>query len=244
MRRTGWLIGGAIAGLLGAVAAWVAIVDDSDGETEPTRHAARAVTPAQLLPTTLPLATRTTVATTEPPTAALAPPTGDDRLSSNSRLGYAGLGPIKLGMSYPDVERVGQVTLRQTDCLLTIQPHEGSGLDPIPAPYGTGTITGLSAWGAFPITEPRVIDVIEVGHPAIYTISGIHVGSTADDVKRTYTNTVEAQYAWDADRRPLYSLTITNPEGRAVQFLLDADGVIVHMSVGLGQKIIEDHRLC
>jgi hypothetical protein len=39
------------------------------------------------------------------------------------------------------------------------------------------------------------------------------------------------------------TLTITNPEGRAVQFIVE-NGSVAHISVGPSQKAIEDHRRC
>jgi|SoiMethySBSTD1v2_1073268.scaffolds.fasta_scaffold23046_8 hypothetical protein len=245
MRRTGGFLGGALILVVGATVGSMLLLDDSDGGTERTKDAARAVTPTQELPTTLPPPPPTTVAPTVPPTtSAPVPSTGDDRLSSNSRLGYAGLGPIKLGMTYADIERVGQVTVRQSVCPLMVTPSAGSGLDPISNPHGVGTITGFVAWVALPLTEPRVIDVIEVGHPAIFTISGIHVGSTADDVRRTYANVDDAAWGQYPDGRFEHVLTITNPEGRVVQFLVNPNGVVTWMTVALNKQIIEDHRKC
>ena len=56
----------------------------------------------------------------------------------------------------------------------------------------------------------------------ISTISGIHIGSTRDDVHRTYANAV--------DLGP-NTIRITNPEGRRITFVLDQDGVVVFMSL-------------
>jgi hypothetical protein len=146
-------------------------------------------------------------------------------------------------MSYADVERVGQVTIRQTDCPLVFVPKPGSGLDPIPGPYNGDMITGVGGWAAFPITDPRVIDVISVGHPDIFTISGIHVGSTADDVLRTYANVDAPPPAQVAPGQIVQILTITNPEGRVVQFFVE-NGLVSTMEVAMSRAILEGHRLC
>jgi len=244
MRQTGWLLGGAAVLILGAATGSIALIADADGDADiqsSDRSAISAPIPASTLP---PLPSTSTVAPTVPPTAPPpTPSTSDDRLASSSRLGYAGLGPIKLGMSYTDVERVGGVTLRQSDCPLVMTPDSGRGLDPVPGPYG-GTITGFSAWTAFPITEPRTIDEIDILHPAIYTISGIHVGSTADDVRRTYANVKESNAGQDSDQRFWRALIITNPEGTAIEFMINPDGFVYSMSLGVNADIFANHRLC
>ena len=63
--------------------------------------------------------------------------------------------------------------------------------------------------------------------PAWPTISGIRVGSTEDDVRRTYSS---AQADAAPDGRPM--ITITNPEGRVVAFLMHEGrvGTIVALS--------------
>jgi hypothetical protein len=235
MRRAAWLIGAALILVVGVTVGGLALLDDSADEPRHTKHAARAVTPTEPLPTTVPPPPPppTTVTATVPPTA---PPAvqsnGDDRLSNNSRLGYAGLGPIKLGMTYADIERVGQVTVIERTCGLALRPHPGSGLEPIRGPYG-GSGTGVGGAAAFPLTNPRTIEVILVLHPSIYTISGVHVGSTADDVRRTYSHVVERGNF----------LTITNSEGRAVQFILE-NGFVYEIDVGITLEAIEGQRLC
>ena len=244
MRRTVWVLGAALILVAGVTIGGVALLDDSDRETDGKR-AARAVAPTEPLPTTLPPPAPTTVAPTVPPTTPpVAPSTGDDRLSSNSRLGYAGLGPIKLGMTFAEVERAGRVTIRQGECELVIEPNPGSGLDRIQHPDYGHMISGFGVGGSFPITESRVIDMIFVGHPSVFTISGIHVGSTADDVRRTYANVVERRVGQQPDGRFDIALTITSPEGRVVQFSVNPDGVVRGMTVAMSEEVIENHRLC
>jgi hypothetical protein len=248
MPRAGWILGAALILVVGATVGALGLSDDSDHDTERTKHAARAVTPSEPATTTLPPLPPTTVAATapptEPPTASPGlSPTGDDRLSRYSRLGYAGLGPIKLGMTYAEVERVGQLTIREGDCLdLGFDLHPGSGLDPIPARYG-GFSFGVGAMGAFRATNPRVIDVIVVGHPAISTISGIHVGSTAEDVLRTYSNAVATPVGQSAPGQTVQFITITNPEGRVVQFFVE-NGLVSTIEVASSLEILEGHRAC
>jgi hypothetical protein len=89
-----------------------------------------------------------------------------------------------------------------------------------------------------------VIDEIDILHPAISTISGIHVGSTVDDVRRTYSNNSEANSGQDTDGRFWRALIITNAEGTAIEFMINPDGFVYSMSLGVNARIFADHRLC
>jgi hypothetical protein len=138
------------------------------------------------------------------PSSTGAPEPVEDRLTSASRLGDAGLGPIKIGMTIDEAERVGQLPTANTGCGLTFDPASDTGLR-----YGDihvfdnadGTISGL-----------------DISTPAISTISGVHVGSTRDDVHRTYPAAVDLGPS---------TIRITNPEGREITFVLDRDGVVL-----------------
>jgi len=130
------------------------------------------------------------------------------RLTSASRLGYEGLGPIKLGMSIDDAERAGQAATANTGCALTFDPAPDTGLR-----YGdvhlfdddVGAIVGLN-----------------VTTPAISTISGIHIGSTRDEVHRTYANAVDV----DAE-----TVRIENPQGRRITFYVGRNGIVSGMTL-------------
>ncbi len=161
------------------------------------------------------------------------------------RLGYAGLGPIGLGMTFPDAQRAGNFTTRSTDggCVIVAEPDPSVGLEPIKTPSGQ-VYSGLSVWPAHPRTEPHVVAEISVGHPAIYTISGIHIGDTYDDVVRAYPNAVESIAGRDADGRSFLFLTITNPAGRAIEFFFGTDRILRHMNLGLTYAVINGHRTC
>ena len=162
---------------------------------------------------------------------------GEDRLSAASRLGFAGLGPIKLGMTLADAERAGDVTIVPGDCPWVLHPGSGSGLAPVVRSYGT--ITGYTVW-AF----GGSIDEIDVSNPASFTISGVHVGSTADDVMRTYPGAVEKVIGQDPDGTAHLSLTITNPEGRVVVFFTETDRVVHAMTVALSAETIDGNAKC
>ena len=148
------------------------------------------------------------------------PPT-EDRLSSESRLGYAGLGPLQLGMSEADAGRAARATFVSTDggCLWRIDPE---------ADFGGGLNAYLS--GADGLVQ------IGVASPAIRTISGIHVGSTADDVRSTYANAVPGSSG-------LSELTITNPQGRHIRFFFN-NGVVSYMELTVSAELSEGISRC
>ena len=81
-------------------------------------------------------------------------------------------------------------------------------------------------WPEYPFKQPNTIDEIDVWHPAIYTISGVHVGSTYDEVLRTYPAAVETILA-----QTYLHLTITTPEGRTIKFFFGPDRTVGSMSL-------------
>ena len=224
-----WIITFAVVvGLIAAVAVAFATGSGSDQSNGPSKLA--VTTPSTQASTT---PTTTTAPTTTTPT--LAP--GEDRLSTASRLGYAGLGPIKLGVTLGDAEKAGDVTIVAGDCPWVVHPGPDSGLAPVVMPYGT--ITGYTVWAA-----SGVVDQIDVTNPATSTISGVHVGSTYDDVLRTYPSAVETIIGQDSGSSPPLSLTITNPEGRVIVFYLGADRVVDQMTVAFSQGTINANIAC
>lgn len=208
-------------------------------DDDSSRRAAGSPTTSGVV-TTGPVTTSTAAATT---TTTLAAP--EVRQPHAWRLGYAGLGPIQLGMTFPDAQLAGQFSIRNSDggCVLVVEPDSNVGLELVRTPDGQ-LRSGLSVWPVFPQTDPRTIAEIGVGNPAIYTISGVHVGSTYDEVLRTYPNAVESTLGQDADGRYNLALTITNPEGRAIEFFFSTDRILRFMTLGLTYAVIEGHRKC
>jgi hypothetical protein len=149
----------------------------------------------------------TTEATSVPATTVVQTtvPPGEDRLSTESRLGYAGLGPIKLGMSVDDAARVGHVEMVNDGCGHSVHAGADSGLTPV---------AGIEVSGA------SMIQSIDVSNPSISTISGVHVGSTRNDVLGAYPGAVEEASI----------IEITNGQGRVIDFALTG-GTVVHMSL-------------
>jgi hypothetical protein len=149
----------------------------------------------------------------------------EERLTAESRLGYAGLGPITLGMSKAGAERSGRMTIEPSDggCSFTVTPEAGSGL-------GAGDVSVWFGDG---------VGVITVNHPAIRTISGVHVGSTADDVFRTYSNAVEAPEGGG------YSvITITSADGRFINFYVDPGRLVTGMLLSRDPDVLEGWSRC
>ena len=199
-----WIV--ALAVVVGLIAAAIAVAVASDSGSDQSNGPSKspATTPSTLTPTTT---TTTTVPTTT--TTTLAP--GEDRLSSASRLGYAGLGPVKLGMTFSEAESAGHVTITNAVCGFVVTPGPDSGLAPVQV-SGGDTITGFNVWPSFPYGSSSTIVQIDVGNPATYTIYGVHVGSTYDDVLRIYPGAVESKDVW-------LTLTITSAEGRVIRVL-------------------------
>ncbi len=140
-----------------------------------------------------------------------------------------------LGMTLAKAEEVGQVTFRSTVCDKIVEPKPGSALEPVSTSYGMNV--GVQVWGGG--AEP--IDAITVQNPALYTISGVHVGSTYDEVRRTYPDAAEVD---DASSTHPGSLTIRNTEGRTLTFSFAQDRTVGVMSLGLTPATSEQHSRC
>lgn len=205
-----------VVGLI-AVALAVALTSDSGNQqsTSPSTN------PVVVTTTGAPTTSTQPATTTEPPTttAQTAPPTpaGEDRLSSASRLGYAGLGPIKLGMAFDDAVAAAHVTVKpDPTCDITLYGEPGSGVSSI-------TVWGLST-----------IDTVTVSQPGIRTISGVQVGSARDEVLRTYPAAV-------ADGP---SLVITGPDGHIIVFVFTGAGTMESMTLSTSQETLDIHAMC
>jgi hypothetical protein len=220
-RRRRTARGGLVAiALLALVVGSVAIVVRSSGDGN-TRVVAPGSTESSV-PTTTSPTTTTTPPTTTAPTTTVPPVTTAPTpagLTAASKLGYAGLGPILLGMDLDAAIAAAQIPLAEpTGCA------QGLGGPPL---VGSDSI-GLWATG-------HTIDTIEVYDPSISTISGIHVGSTRDEVLAAYPTA-------DATGLP-DSIWITNPEQRTIQFSL-SDDTVVAMILSVNRQTIEQHAAC
>jgi hypothetical protein len=162
-------------------------------------------------PTTSTLGSTTTT-TTVPTTTTAPPPTvapGEDRLSTQSRLGYAGLGPIKLGMTLDDAVAAAHATVAPPSCDVVLHGEPGGGVD------------SIAVWGS------QVITLIDVTSPGIKTISGVEVGSMRADVLGTYPSAESDGSA----------LVITGPEGQLITFNFAADDTVVAMTLRANRDV-------
>ena len=146
----------------------------------------------------------------------------EERLTSESRLGYAGLGPLALGSSFEDVKQDGRIEIEQLTCGYMVVPVGDSGLGP--HDVGLWFDEGLA--------------VITIHTPAVSTISGVHVGSTDDEVFRTYANAVET-----SDPHSPH-ITITSADGRYITFYLGADRTVQQMMLARNPDVVENWARC
>ena len=126
-------------------------------------------------------------------------------------------------MTFPEAETAGHVTIRlpavENCTIYNVVPASGGDPAP-PVTNPDGSVRhGITVWSSYPFTDPYTIDEIEVANPAIYTISGIHVGSTFDEFRATYPNAVERIEGGGPNGAVYRSLRITNPEGRTDRVL-------------------------
>jgi hypothetical protein len=200
------------------VGAGVVIVAGGDGASRRVESGSSptSIAPSTSTSTTTAPPTTTVPSTTTPPSPTL--PIGEDRLSTDSRLGYAGLGPIKLGMDFDAAVAAARVTVQpDPTCEITLHGEPGSGVE------------SISVWAA------AVVDTITVDQPGILTISGIAVGSTRAEVLATYPAATADEVGG--------GLVITNPEGHAIVFTFEAD-TVNSMGLFADLAVRENHARC
>lgn len=139
------------------------------------------------------------------------------------RAGYAGVGPIELGMSVDDAAQAANASSRETDggCLVALDPLPGSELPPNAISLSPGTV-----------------DVVLIRDPRIYTISGVHVGSTEADVRRTYSPVGSREVVAGSS-----ALTITNDAGRTIYFLMQ-DDIVRAIDIAESEELYEGNARC
>jgi hypothetical protein len=173
-RRHGRLLAFATAMAIG-IAAVGAGVFVATGDSDP-RVDIRATRPSSI-PTTAATAETTAPTTTSEPVAPNPAAAGP---FDSFRLGYEGLGPIKLGMTLEEASAASGAELVLVN---------GVNCDPVPNDsamvVGHYRNEGEQLW--FGVADSRIVS-IATKNPLFSTISGIHVGSTRADVLRTYAN--------------------------------------------------------
>jgi hypothetical protein len=223
-RRNRWILATAAAAVIAVVAvSFGVLVSDRDD----TRRIDTGHTPRSTTTTTTTPPPSTTITLPPPPVVTVPPPVeGVDTLTTASRLGFAGLGPLQLGMTYDQIEAAtgGRLVNRTCSTDLVALPSQSGIAD------GTLSIFGGGASG---------VGFIIVSAPGIETISGIQVGSTADQVRATYPSV-------QGDPSPgsrTYAMAIRNPEGRSVTFEI-TDGLVTSMTVGISDEAAENWSHC
>ena len=191
--RTWWILAALfVVVLVGAgIAVWATTDEGGDTASRPEPSSSRPVTtttsaiPAAVTSTTAP-------ATTRP---------GQGPLDT-FRLGYDGLGPIKLGMTLAEASAAAStpIALVQSSCGLP---------DATAMVAGHYRAEGEQLW--FGVQDGRIVNV-STKNPVFSTISGVHVGDARDAVFRTYPSAVGS-----ADS-PTGEILVTNPEDRVVAF--------------------------
>jgi hypothetical protein len=176
--------------------------DATTGRVQIPRTAPSTAPVTTLAPTTVPTTTApaTTAPVTEPP------------LTRDSRLGFAGLGSLKLGASFADAERLANITFVNNGCGWTVSAGSDAALN---AALKGIEVQGDRATSQADVPASTVVQ-ISVDVPEISTISGIHVGSTKDDVLRTYPGAEEQSG----------DVQIQSADGRTIQFFIGKDAVV------------------
>ena len=146
-------------------------------------------------------------------------PRDPNLLSVDSRIGYAGLGPVTLGMTLDQASQAAGApfTLSASGCQARLNaPEPSSGL--LPGDVNVGLVDGQIVW-------------IEVTNPAIKTISGVQIGSSEDQIMRTYGN---VEQGFRDSTGTSSTLFITNPQGRQVYFYLH-QGTVNFMQIAASE---------
>jgi len=165
------VLGTAIA----AVAATAGIVIAADGDSPQAANSPSTTEVRLTAPTTITTANAPT--TTTAPTATTAQSVAPGPFDA-FRLGFEGLGPIKLGMTLEEASRAGGaqlVLVNDANC------------DPVrnDSAMVTGYYRDEGAQLWFGISDGEIVSIF-TKNPVFLTIAGIHVGDTRSDVLRAY----------------------------------------------------------
>ena len=132
--------------------------------------------------TTSPRAPTTAVPTTVARTATTVarPP---ERLTSDSRLRLDGIGPVNVGMTLAEASAAAGTPIR-------VHPNDPFG----PECQYAAPIDGPEAV-RFMVINGRIarVDVGNPGASAVRTVSGVRIGTTEDEVKRTYPGRIRVE---------------------------------------------------
>ncbi|MGY9074546.1 MAG: hypothetical protein ACKVHU_16550 [Acidimicrobiales bacterium] len=169
-------------------------------------------------PTALaPQSTTSTAPTTVPPTTTTTlPPL---QLTNSAKISTAGLGPVRIGMTVKEAERLTGVTLvadeiGDNSCRYHV-PDRG--------------VTGVG----FMVADGEVVRV-DVWEGAISTLSGIGIGSTADEITELFGTKLETQtHPYDPDGQYLVLVPVDKGDAdKRVIWEIDAEGLVTAFRAG------------
>lgn len=190
-----------LAPILAAIAALAGCGDESTDPSASSSSTSATTAPAPVEETTTTTAVETTT-TTEPTTTT----TGGEQLTDESRLGFEGIGPIKIGMTLDEASAAaGKPVKVNPNYILDNCAYAAVEGGPEKLSFMVGREKEADPWRIFRA------DVNE-GSP-IATISGIRVGDTEAKVKETYSG----KGTYTVEPHPY-----TGPKGHYLIF--DADG--------------------
>jgi hypothetical protein len=147
-------------------------------------------------------------------------------LDSESRLRLDGLGPVTIGMNVDEARAVSGLPMVWSEggeC-------RGYRTDGPPAGVHLTSATGTR------------VDFISVSEPSIATLSGIRVGSTLADVRRTYGDRLQGSVQADGWGRLLFRAQDPSLDHLALVFLF-SEGKVAGMWAGL-RSVVQADEVC
>ena len=225
-----------VAFVLAAVAVGLAVRNDDEPirQTTAATVVGQPTTTAPASPTTVPEAAATTVSkpTTTPapkPATTLAPKpaaTTETSLTSEARLRVDGIGPVRIGMTLEQARTASGLDMRGDEGGVCV----GYRTDGAPAGLAFTAVEGSNR-----------VDFVSVSQPSTATVSGIRVGSTVAEVRRTYGENLKGagQDGWG---KLVFRATDPSLDRFAMAFLF-SDGKVAGIWSGL-RTIVERDEIC
>lgn len=178
---------------------------DDGGPSADTTTPSLAVAASSTTSSSLP---STTTTTTEPPL----------QLTSNAKLSTAGLGPVRIGMTVEEAERVSGVTLVPDDFGdATCRYHT-----PDRGPDGVG----------FMVSDGEIVRV-DIFDGPITTLSGYGIGSTKQELTDAFSQRIEAGPHPYTDGEYVAFVPVDELDAdKRVIWETDIDGVVTAMRAG------------
>jgi hypothetical protein len=206
----------AVAAALAAAALGISLLADDGMRVRTEEQGTTVPTTATVVSTTTSVAGASTTVTA-PATTVVSTPPRQERLSAESRLSLDGIGPVDVGMTLAEASEAAGMPIRT-------KPGD---------PYGPECEYAYPAQElddvAFMVFNGRIarVDVGHRGSGRVRTVSGVGIGSTEEEVSRTYPGRIRVEGHPYVPTGHYLVYTPADPNLQHLGMIFETDGKVV-----------------